>query len=81
MNCYHCNIEGAEYEAPITGEPLCIDCLETLLRQEYLREMEPEDWRVLRRRIEDDLRKRPGDLLRVAAYMCAREMVQFEDLI
>jgi len=81
----HCEICGgvplSPNREPLSREPICMDCLEDVLRQEYLQELEPEDLVKLRRRIEELLRKTPQSLIEVAAHLGARGLIKYEDLL
>jgi len=66
---------------PGTGSPICVSCLEDLLRQEYLRDTSPDQKKILRRRIEDHLRKNPAALIEVGAMLGASGDVRVDDLL
>jgi len=79
--CSHCGVTPATHRDPLSGDPLCQVCLETMLRQEYFHDLDPEDKSRLRRRIEDLLRKSPWHLNATAARLAVSGRIKWEDLI
>ena len=80
MNCYHCHTETNNKLIGLDGRSLCSHCF----RHEIialLRDCEQDELKVLRRRIEDILRKSPELLLIVASILIERSILKYEDLI
>ena len=66
---------------PLSKEPFCPSCLETILRDEYFKEISEKNLGALRRRLEDMLRKSPDSLIEVAAFLAAKNKIKWQDLI
>lgn len=82
--CNHCHadIPRSAGKSGLDGELLCSECHRAELLDLFRSaDMDVEEVKTLRRRIEDCLRKNPGWLLHVAAWMASEGAIRFEDLI
>lgn len=66
---------------PVTGEPICEECLERELRCNYLSDLDSEELRVLLGRVNAALRKHRSALVEVGAMLGARGLLSYDDLL
>ena len=78
-SCTTCGRGAAIWPSPFGGA-LCEPCARMEISR-LLNELEPEAWRKIRRRIEDQLRKSKADLRWVAKEMVLRERIKYHDVI
>jgi hypothetical protein len=80
MKCYLCDNPASGYISPLDGEPRCLECA----RIEIIGLFEgadKSDLAKLRRRVEDRLRKSPGDLWGVIALLASTGSISWQDLL
>jgi hypothetical protein len=80
MKCLCGESRVTGYHAFDGAGPLCDICA----RQDifaWMSDLNPGEWGILRRRIEDCLRKNPGLLREVAARLIIKKQIAYEDLM
>lgn len=80
MKCSHCGESTSTNCDSLMGDgSLCAECA----RREViglLADCTPDDWKILRRRVEDCLRKRPADLRDVVVALILRQAIRTDDI-
>ena len=83
--CFICHGESGAIMSPmadpISWERVCMPCLEDLLRQDYLRDLDSEDLAELKDRVIEVIAGDAGLLIEVAAKLAARGVLEIEDLL
>ena len=80
MTCAYCDSPAGRFVSPETGEALCNECAREVVRS-YLKDLDDQEERILRRRAEDCLRKNPQVRDSVITDLIVRGQIRFDDLI
>lgn len=62
------------------GENLCDECNRAELRT-LIQDLDPDEIKTIRRRVEDLIRKSPAALIEIAALLSSRGEIRIDDLI
>ena len=82
QTCTHCPAEihrNSRFKG-VNGLNLCVDCWKSEV-EALLHDLDPDEVKVLRRRVVDHIRKSDPCLIRLAADLAASGFVKISDLI
>jgi hypothetical protein len=71
----------SQFIDPIGLFRMCVSCAETVLRQEYIREIDEEDLPELCNRVSVCITQDTSAMRAVASYLAARGLIDVNDLI